>query len=82
MKNSLGHPLHQFSTDKPNIDKQELLVEEDEFTQTLDAAQKQVQASGLNLSKEQAYTVAQLITALSLGILEDVPEEPKINPIK
>ncbi|KAL9608990.1 MAG: hypothetical protein Q9167_006199, partial [Letrouitia subvulpina] len=82
MKNSLGHPLHQFSTNQPNIDPQELLDEQEEFEQTLDAAQKKVKASGLNLSDEQAYTLAQLMTALSLGILEDVPEEPKINPVK
>ena len=82
MKNSLGHPLHQFSTNQPNIDSQELLEEQEDFEQTLKDAQKQVKASGLNLSDEQAFTVAQLMTALSLGILDDVPEEGKINPVR
>ena len=79
MKHNLGHPLHQFSTNQLNISPEELRDEQEEFEQTLDAAQKKVQASGLNLSNEQAITVAELMTALSLGILEDVPEEPKIN---
>ena len=79
MKDSLGHPLHQFSTNQPNIDSQELLDEQKDYKQTLEDAEKQVKDSGQNLSDEQAITVAHLMTALSLGILDDVPEEPKIN---
>ena len=81
MKGKLGHPLHQFNTNEPNIDPDELLDEDEEFEKTLDAALKQVKASGVDLSSEQAVTVAELISALSLGILEDVPQEPSINPV-